>query len=171
MNQTERIYQSKALTEAWGKIEIVRPWWFDSSTKYPDVYTLDGKGVPVVWDDEGVEFTVEETRQCTGDDICSIILSQSKKRALVMVNSKLEHVKVLGGVQKDVSWEDYTRQGLWAVKKHMPDYALQAVIINPNIKTLEKFKVVKAIIKKVVDARDYIQGGNHEPGSEDNPKD
>ena len=32
MNQTERIYQSKALTEGWGKIEIARPWWFDTST-------------------------------------------------------------------------------------------------------------------------------------------
>ena len=171
MNQTERIYQSKALTEAWGKIEIGRPWWFDTSTKYPDVYTLDGKGVPVVWDDEAVEFTVAETRQCTGDDTGTIILAHNKKRVLVMVSGKLEHVKVLGGVQKDVSWEDYTREGLWAVKKHMPDYALQAVIINPNIKTLEKFKVVKAIIKKVVEARDYIQGGNHEPAKEKNPKD
>ena len=88
-----------------------------------------------------------------------------------MVSGKLKHVKVLGGVQKDISWEDYTREGLWAVKKHMPDYALKAVIINPNIKTLEKFKVVKSIIKKVVEARDYIQGGNHEPGNEENPKD
>jgi hypothetical protein len=124
-----------------------------------------------VWDDEGAEFTVEETRQCTGEDTCTVILSHNKKRALVMVSGKLEHVKVLGGVQKDVSWEDYTREGLWTVKKHMPDYALQAVIINPNIKTLEKFKVVKAIIKKVVDARDYIQGGNHEPDSEENTED
>ena len=162
MNQTERIYQSKALSEGWGKIEIVRPWWFDTSTKYPNVYSLDGQGAPIVWDDEGVEFTVEETRQCTGDDICTIILAQNKKRALVMVNSKLENVKVLGGVENDVRWEDYTREGLWAVKKHMSDYALQAVIINPNIKTLEKFKVIKAIIKKVVEARDYIQGGNDE---------
>ena len=171
MNQTERIYQSKSLSEAWGKIEIVRPWWFDTSTKYPDVYTLDGKGAPIVWDDEGVEFSVTETRQCTGDDTGTIILAHNKKRALVMVSGKLEHVKVLGGVQKDVSWEDYTREGLWAVKKHMSDYVLQAVIINPNIKTLEKFKVVKAIIKKVVEARDYIQGGNHEPAIEKNTKD
>ena len=63
MNQTERIYQSKALTEGWGKIEIGRPWWFDTSTTYPIVYTLDSKGTPIVWDDEGAEFTVEETRE------------------------------------------------------------------------------------------------------------
>ena len=74
MNKAERIYQSEALIEGWGKIEIGRPWWFDTSTKYPDVYTLDGKGAPIVWDDEGVEFTVEETRQCTGDDTCTVIL-------------------------------------------------------------------------------------------------
>jgi len=171
MNQTERIYQSKALIEAWGKIEIVRPWWFDTSTKYPDVYTIDGKGAPIVWDDEGVEFTVEETRQCTGEDTCTVILSHNKKRALVMVSGKLEQVKVLGGVQKDVSWEDYTREGLWTVKKHMPDYALKAVIINPNIKTLEKFKVIKSIIKKVIEARDFIQGGANESSIEKNTKD
>jgi hypothetical protein len=171
MNQTERIYQSKALTEGWGKIEIARPWWFDTSTTYPIVYTLDSKGTPIVWDDEGAEFTVEETRQCTGDNTCTIILAQNKKRALVMVNSKLENVKVLGSVEKDISWEDYTRVGLLAVKKHISGFALEAVIINPNIKTLEKFKVVKAIIKKVVEARDYIQGGNDEPANQENPKD
>ena len=169
MNQTERIYQSKALSEGWANIGAGKTWWFDTSEVYQMRYSLDLKGVPIYWDEES--FTSVEIKACTMEDICTIILSQNKKRALVMVNSKLEHVKVLGGVQKDVSWEDYTRQGLWAVKKHMPDYALQAVIINPNIKTLEKFKVVKAIIKKVVDARDYIQGGNHEPGSEENPKD
>jgi len=167
MNQTERIYQSKVLTESWEKIRNDRPWWFDTSTEYPNVYTLDAKGAPIVWDDEGVEFTIEETRQCTGDDTCTIILSHNKKRVLVMVSGKLEHVKVLGGVQKDVSWEDYTREGLWSVKKHISGFVLEAVIINPNIKTLEKFKVVKAIIKKVVEAREYIQGGNHEPANEE----
>jgi hypothetical protein len=105
------------------------------------------------------------------DDICTIILSQNKKRALVMVSSKLEHVKVLGGVQKDVSWEDYTREGLWAVKKHISGFALEAVIINPNIKTLEKFKVVKSIIKKVIEARDFIQGGDHESSNQENTED
>jgi hypothetical protein len=169
MNQTERIYQSKALTEGWANIGAGKTWWFDTSEVYQKRYSLDLLGIPIYWDDES--FTSVEIQACTMDDICTIILSQNKKRALVMVSSKLEHVKVLGGVQKDVGWEDYTREGLWAVKKHMSDYALQAVIINPNIKTLEKFKVVKAIIKKVVDARDYIQGGNHEPGSEENPKD
>ena len=169
MNQTERIYQSKALTEGWANIGAGKTWWFDTSEVYQKRYSLDLQGIPIYWDDES--FISVEIQACTMDDICTIILSQNKKRALVMVSSKLEHVKVLGGVQKDVSWEDYTRQGLWAVKKHMPDYALQAVIINPNIKTLEKFKVVKAIIKKVVEARDYIQGGNDEPGNEENKKD
>ena len=171
MNKTERIYQSKALIEGWGNIKGDRPWWFDTSTKYPNVYTLDGKGAPIVWDDEGVEFTVEQTRQCTGNDTCTIVLAQKKKRALVMVNSILEQVKVLGGVQKDISWEDYTREGLWSVKKHVSGFALEAAIINPNIKTLEKFKVIKSIIKKVVEAREYINGGKHEPANEENPKD
>ncbi|CAB1060137.1 hypothetical protein D1BOALGB6SA_4902 [Olavius sp. associated proteobacterium Delta 1] len=171
MNKAERIYQSEALTNGWKKIGPDRPWWFDTSTKYPNVYSLDGKGVPLVWDDENINFSVSETRQCTGEDTCTIILSHNKKRALVMVNSKLERVKVLGSVQKDVGWEDYTREGLWSVKKHISDFALEAVIINPNIKTLEKFKVVKSIIKKVIEARDFTQGGEHESAGEENTED
>ena len=130
MNQTERIYQSKGLTEGWTGVGSAKTWWFDTSEVYQKRYSLDLRGVPIYWDEES--FSVAEIRECTGEDICALILSQNKKRALVMVHGKLEHVKVLGGVQKDVSWEDYSRQGLWAVKKHVPGYSLEAVVINPN---------------------------------------
>ena len=169
MKQAERIYQSEALIEGWANIGAGKTWWFDTSEVYQKRYSLDLQGIPIYRDDES--FTPLEIQTCTMEDICTIVLSQNKKRALVMVNSKLAHVKVLGGVQKDVSWEDYTREGLWVVKKHTSGFALEAVIINPNIKTLEKFKVVKTIIKKVVETRDYIQGGNHEPANKENPKD
>ena len=171
MNKTERIYQSEALSEGWEKIGNDRPYWFDTSVTYQKRYSLDGRGIPIVWDDEDIEFPVEDTRQCTGDDTCTIILAQNKKRALVMVNRQLDAVRVLGGVEKEVTWEDYTKKGLWAVKQHIAGYALEAVIINPKIKTLERFKVVKSIIKKVIETRSFIQGGKHEPANEENPKD
>ena len=171
MNKAERIYQSEALSEGWEKIGNDRPYWFDTSVTYQKRYSLDGRGIPIVWDDEDIEFPVEDTRQCTGDDTCTIILAQNKKRALVMVNRQLDAVRVLGGVEKEVTWEDYTKKGLWAVKQHIAGYALEAVIINPKIKTLERFKVVKSIIKKVIETRSFIQGGKHEPANEENPKD
>ena len=171
MNKAERIYQSEALSEGWEKIGSDRPYWFDTSVAYQKRYTLDGRGIPIVWDDEDIEFPVEDTRQCTGDDICTIILAQNKKKALVMVNRQLDAARVLGGVEKEITWEDYTKKGLWAVKKHIPGYELEAVIINPKIKTLEKFKVVKSIIKKVIETRNFIQGGNHESSGPANTED
>ena len=157
MNKAELIYQSEALTEGWEKIGSDRPWWFDTSVAYQKRYSLDGRGTPIVWDDEDIDFSVEDTRQCTGGDTCTIILAQNKKRALVMVNRELDAVMVLGGVEKEITWEDYTQKGLWAVKQHIPGYVLEAVIINPKIKTLEKFKVVKSIIKKVIEAAQQAQ--------------
>ena len=171
MNKAERIYQSEALTKSWGKIGIDQPWWFDTSVTYQKQYSLDGRGTPIVWDDEDIDFSVEDTRRCTGDDTCTIILSEKKKRALIMVNRELDAVQVLGGVNKEIAWKDYTKEGLWAVKKHILGYTLEAVIINPKIKTLEKFKVIKSIIKRVIEARDIIKGGDHESTGEENKDD
>ena len=60
---------------------------------------------------------------------------------------------------------------MWAAKKHCPDYKLEAVIINPKIKTLEKLGVVKGIIKKVMEAKINQKGGNDEPAPGEDPKD
>jgi hypothetical protein len=161
MEQMEMIYQSEALTNGWIGIGSHKNWWFDTSEQYSKIYTLDRQGIPIVWDDE--TFSVEEIRQCTKDDICTIILSDKKKKALVLIHKDLDNVQILGGVEKEIFWEDYKRQGLYAIKKNCDKYNLEAVIFNPKIKTLEKFKVVKAIIKKVIETRDLIKGKDHEP--------
>ena len=161
MENMEMIYQSEALSNGWAGIGSQRIWWFDTAEQYSKIYTLDRQGIPIVWDDE--TFSVEEIRQCIKDDTCTIILSDNKKKALVLIHKDLDNVQILGGVEKDIFWEDYNRQGLYAIKKHCTGYELEAVIFNPKIKTLEKFKVVKAIIKQVIETRDLIKGKDHEP--------
>jgi len=159
--QIEMIYQSEALTNGWAGIGSDKTWWFDTAEQYSKIYTLDRAGIPIVWDDQ--TFSVEEIQQCTKDDTCTIILSDKKKKILVLIHKDLDHVPMLGAVNKEVSWEDYQKLGLYAVKKHCPTFKLEAIIFNPNIKTLEKFKVVKAIIKKVIETRNIIRGKDHEP--------
>jgi len=167
--QMEMIYQSESLANGWAGIGSNRTWWFDTSEDYGKLYTLDRQGIPIGWCD-GV-YQVEETRQCTRDNTCTIILTNKKQKALVLIHRDLEHVLILGGVDKKVEWEDYNRMGLWAVKKHLTEYDLEAVIINPKIKTLEKFKVVKAIIKKVLETRDLMKGDDHEPAQKEDTAD
>lgn len=157
--QIEMIYQSEALTNGWVGIGSDKAWWFDTSEQYRKVYTLDKQGIPIVFDEEA--YSVEEVRQCTGDDTCTIILADKKKKILVLIHKDLDNVLIQGAVNKEVSWEDYTKFGLWAVKKHCTAFKLEAVVFNPNIKTLEKFKVVKAIIKKVIETRDLTKGKDH----------
>ena len=157
----ERVFQSDALAIGWRGIGPDRTWWFDTSANYGKRYSLDGQGIPIYWDED--VFPVEETRECNGDDTCTVILSNGKKRVLIVINKHLEHVMVQGSIEKKVPWVDYNRQGLWAAKKHCTDYGLMAVVINPMIKTLEKFKVLKSTIKKVIAARDIMKGKDNEP--------
>jgi hypothetical protein len=163
MEQMEMIYQSQELSNGWAGIGSHRTWWFDTATQYSKIYTLDRQGIPIVWDDE--VFGVDETRQCTGNNTCTIILKDKKKKVLVLIHKDLDHVLIQGAVDKKISWQDYNQFGLWAIKKHLTGFDLEAVIFNPNIKTLEKFKVVKAIIKKIIETRNIIRGKNHEPAS------
>ena len=161
MEKMEMVYKSEALKNGWAGIGSHKTWWFDTAEQYSKIYSLDRQGIPIVWDDE--VFNVEETRQCTGENTCTIILVDKKKKALVLIHKDLDNVQILGGVNKEVSWEDYNKYGLWAVKKHCTGYELEAVIFNPNIKTLEnKFKVVKAIIKKVIETRNLTIGKDHD---------
>jgi hypothetical protein len=159
----ERVFQSDALTSSWRGIGPDKAWWFDTSTNYGKQYSLDGQGIPICWDDEGQIFPVEETRDCTGGDTCTVILSKAKKRVMIVLNKNLDHVIIQGSVEKKITWKDYNRQGLWAAKQHCTDYGLMAVVINPMIKTLEKFKVLKTTIKKVIAARDLMKGEDNEP--------
>ena len=48
---------------------------------------------------------------------------------------------------------------------------LDAVIINPRIKTLEEFGVLKSIIKRVVEARDLLKGAKNESSQQENSDD
>jgi hypothetical protein len=169
MQKKEIIYQSEALISGWGIIGSHRTWWFDTIGNYDRPYTLDSQGIPIGWCD-GV-YDVKETRECTEDNTCTIILNHKKQKALILIHRELDHVFILGGVNKQVSWDDYNKLGLWAVKKHLIEYTLEAVIINPKIKTLEKFKVVKAIIKKVIETRNLMEGKDHEPAQKKDTED
>jgi len=165
----ERIFQSDALVTGWRGIGPDRTWWFDTSANYGKRYTLDERGVPIYWDEDA--FPVEETRECTGEDTCTVILSKGRKRVMVVINKALDHVIVQGSVEEKISWKEYNREGLWAVKKHCTDYAMVAVVINPFVKTLEKFKVLKSTIKKVVAARDLMKGADNESAEKENSAD
>ncbi len=169
MENKERIYKSEALSNGWSAIASAKTWWFDTSQAYQKRYTLDKRGIPIVWDED--TFETEETRQCTGKDTCTMILSQKDKKVLVIVHGNLNHVYVMGSVDAIIEWDDYNRWGLWAVKKHCLKYDLEAAVINPKIKTLEKFKVVKPIIKRVIELRDFMEGGGNEPAAKKDTKD
>lgn len=171
MKKTEKMFTGEELAKGWESVGEYRPWWFDTSARYPKVYTMDGKGAPIVWDDEGVEYQVVVTRECTGDDTCAIVLSNKKKRVLIMVHRDLPHVMMHGSVEKKIEWQEYNDKGLWAAKKHCPDYRIEAAVINPKVKTLEKLGVVKTIIKKVMEDKINQKGGDDEPASGKDSKD
>ena len=155
MKLFERVFGSEALVKGWKSIGPHRTWWFDLSQVYHKQYSLDGKGTPIYWDDE--VFETQVTRDATVDDTCTAVLSSKNKKAIIIINRHMDHVEIQGSVFHEVSWEDYNRLGLWAVKKHCPGYQLEAVIINPTMKTLKKYKVVKAIINKVVEMENLIK--------------
>jgi len=165
MENLEMVYQSEALTNGYAGIDSHRNWWLDTSEQYSKIYSLDKKGIPIVWDDE--TYSVDEIRQCTKNDTCTIILFDKNKKVLVLVHKDLDNVLIQGAVNQEVSWDDYAKFGLWAVKKNCPTFKLEAVVFNPNIKTLEKFKVVKAIIKKVIETRDLTKGKDHAASKKD----
>jgi len=165
MKNNERIYKNKALTKAWDDMDMFKTWWFDTSDEYPKHYSLDKQGVPICWDD--ITYPVQETIDCTGDDICTIILSNKDQIAILVVNKDLENVMVQGSVTASITWDKYNTKGLLAVREQCPGYKLEAVIINPRIKTLEKFNVVKSIIKKIIEARDFTEGDKNEPANQE----
>jgi len=154
--KVEKVFKSQAVIDGWASIDQYRTWWFDTSVTYPKIYSLDNEGIPICWDDE--TFPVEETRKATVDDTCTVILTNKNKKALIVIHKDLDHVMIQGSVTKEVTWENYNREGLWAAKKHCTGYTLDAVIINPKVKTLEKHKVVKAVIKKVIETANIMKG-------------
>ena len=165
MENLEMVYQGQELSNGWTGIGSYRKWWFDTSEQYSKIYSLDKKGIPIVWDDE--TYNVDEIKQCTKDDVCTIILSDKKKKTLVLIHKDMDHVLIQGAMDKKISWQDYTQFGLWAVKKHCTGFDLEAVIFNPKIKTLEKFGIIKGIIKKIIETRDLTKGKDHAASKKD----
>lgn len=169
MKNFERIYKSEALIKGWDAIDSHRTWWFDTSEVYPKQYTLDKNGIPICWDDN--VFQVEETKECTGDDTCTVILADKDKKILVMINKDQGHVLIKGAVSKEVEWEEYNREGLWAIKKYCPGYKLEAVILNPKIKTIQKHKILKSLVKEVVKTKGHKKGKANEPAAKQDKSD
>ena len=91
---------------------------------------------------------------------------------MIVVHKDLDHVMIYGSVEKKITWDEYNREGLWTVKKHCNEFDLEAVVFNPNLKTLEKHGITKTIIKKVIKAKDLIDNKGTELAKTkiDNPK-
>jgi hypothetical protein len=156
----ERVFTGIALQKGWGKVtgDRAKVWWFCTTERFAKRYSLDGQGVPVAWDDE--QFSVEEIKEGTGDDVCVAILNNDhEERLMLLVNTDMPAVLLQGRHCHSVTWDDYATEGLYAIKKTFPHTKLETVIINPKIRTLEAFGVVKPIIEGVVEETDFFDGG------------
>ena len=165
----EKVYTGMALQTGWQKItaDRGRVWWFYTTEKFAKRWSLDGQGVPICWDDE--EYTVQEVRQGTGDDVCTAILNNDhEEKLMLLISTDMPAVLIQGKDCHEVSWADYTKEGLYAVKKAFPHTRLEAVIINPKIATLQSFGVVKHIIQGIVEETDFFkEGKSNESASEE----
>lgn len=171
-SKNERVFKGEELTKGWRGItdNKSKVWWFDTSEEYSKRYSLDRAGVPIYWDDG--TYTVEDIRESTMEDTCTVVLTDKRERkALVIVHKKVPQVLIRGAVEKDIEWEEYTREGLWSVKKHCLAHTLEAVVINPKIKTLNSMGFVKSLVAKALEGKDLLkEGGNGSPDKE-NTKD
>jgi len=166
----EMIFQRHVLTKAWDEIEEKDPCFFDTVNTYPKKYHIDGmKDGPIGWEDD--PCTVEDVKEMIEDETCSAILSNKKDKLLVVVQKTLPAVLVQGKTKQKIPWEDYAKYGVWAIKRNYPDYKLDAVVINPKIKTLEELGVLKSMIKQVLAEKDLVEGGKNEPARKPNRKD
>ena len=161
----ERMFTGMALQKGWGKVtgDRAKVWWFCTTEKFAKRYSLDGQGVPVAWDDE--QFSVEEIKEGTGDDVCVAILNNDhEERLMLLVLADMPAILIQGRNCHPVTWEDYSMEGLYAIKKILPNTKLEAVIINPKIQTLEAFGVVRPIIEGIVEGTDFFnEGATDEP--------
>jgi hypothetical protein len=161
----ERVFKNKKLSDGWKNIGTDVPWWFDIGEE-DKADTLGKTGVPILWGDEA--YTIEEIKECTGEEVCSIFLTKDDKKVMVLVNKDLPQILIYETTTKAVTWKDYTKEGLWAIKKQFPDYGLEAVVINPKLKTLEKFGVLSQIINETINDMDFLNGeGNGSAEGED----
>ena len=166
----EMIFQRPVLTKAWDAIEEKYPCFFDTVNHYAKSGHIDGmKDGPIGWED--ASCTVEDVKEMIGNDTCAAILTKQKDKLLVIVQKDLPAILVQGKPKKKISWEDYAKSGVWAIKRHYPDYRLDAVVINPKTKTLEELGVLKSMISQVLAGKDLVEGGKHEPARKANRSD
>jgi len=158
MSNPEKVYQSPALTEGWETLKDGALYWFDTENDYAKKHHLDKKNSPIGWDEEAL--TVEEAKECCGDDACTAILANKKEKVLVIVKADLPYIVAEGKVQVRVGWESYAKDGVMAIKRLFKGYALEAVVINPKVKTLEGLGVLKAIIHRVMAGKDLTKGAD-----------
>ncbi|MFH1886993.1 MAG: hypothetical protein ABIM40_09870 [Pseudomonadota bacterium] len=161
---TEQIYESEALTKGWDHItEDGKTWCFHTHDVFAKIYRIDKnnvKCVPIFWDDEII--TADELKECTYDDVCTLILSSGKTKVLVVVHGNLPHVALHGRVTKEIPWPEYAAEGFMTIKKLITPYRLDAVVINPTVQTLERYGVLKSIIEKFIKDAKLIEGGADE---------
>ncbi len=161
MPNPEKVYQSPALTQEWENLKDNNLYWFDMVNDYPRKHHLDRKNAPIGWDE--APYSVEEAWQCIGDDACTAILGNKKEKVLVIVKADLPCVVVQGKGETRIGWESYAKDGMMAIKRLFKGYALEAVVINPKVKTLEDLGVLKTIIQRVMAGKDLVKGAGDAP--------
>lgn len=168
MPNAEKVYQSLALTKGWENLQDGELYMFDTVNDYAKKYHLDKKNTPIGWDEP--PYTVEDVKECCGDDACTAILANKKEKVLVIVKADLPYILAEGKAQVRVGWEAYAKDGMMAIKRLFKGYVLEAVVINPKVKTLEGLGVLKAIIHRVMAGKDLMKGATDEPANKPNRK-
>jgi hypothetical protein len=168
MPNREKVYQSPALTQGWENLKNGDLYWFDTVNDYAKKHHLDKKTAPIGWDEEA--YTVEMAKECCGDDACTAILTTKKDKVLVIVKADLPDVLAEGKAQVRIGWEAYAKDGVMAIKRLFKGYALEAVIINPKVKTLEGLGVLKATLQRIMAGKDLMKGATDDPADKPHRK-
>ena len=134
----ETIFNRPVLTKAWDEINLKEPCFFDTVNTYAKKDHIDGmKDGPIGWEDEAM--TIEDCWDCIEDDVCTVILSQGKDKALVVLERTLPKILIHGKTRIEIDWAEYAQEGCWSIREKLEGYRLEAIVINPKVKTLESF--------------------------------
>jgi hypothetical protein len=167
----EMIFQRPALTQAWANLKEGDLYVFDVVSDYPKKYHLDkSKDGPIGQDDPPVVYEVEDILYCIGNDTVTAILGKGKDKVLVVLSKDLPYLLIQGKDQIKVPLEKHGKEGVYGIKKLFPDYQLEAVVVNPKIKTLEELGVLKSMVKQALADKDLVEGGKNEPARKPNRK-
>ena len=90
-------------------------------------------------------------------------MGKGSDKLLVVLTKTLPYLLIQGKDQKKIPLEDHGKEGVYGIKKLYPGYRLEAVVVNPGVKTLEKLGVLKSIIKQAVSAKDLLKGEGDAP--------